>query len=167
MIKDSVCLVTGGAGTIGSTIVDQLVAAGAAEIRVLDNFVRGRKENLAEALTSGRVRVIEGDIRDIDVVRDSTDGADALGKLSLTTRLRKAVEPGFLADRQPDRLWSLSRRRHPLAERQRRRADDPAPREHLERARPLADEVRRWLEAGVVQCLLNLIDECGVAPLGA
>ena len=61
MIKGSVCLVTGGAGTIGSTIVDQLVAAEAAEIRVLDNFVRGRKENLSDATASGRVEVVEGD----------------------------------------------------------------------------------------------------------
>ena len=42
-------LVTGGAGTIGSHIVDQLVEAGASEIVVLDNFVRGRRENLAQA----------------------------------------------------------------------------------------------------------------------
>ena len=42
MIEGQRCLVTGGAGTIGSTIVDQLVAAGAAEVVVLDNFVRGR-----------------------------------------------------------------------------------------------------------------------------
>ena len=53
--EQGVCLVTGGAGTIGSTIVDQLVAAGAAEIRVLDNFVRGRRANLAPAFASGRV----------------------------------------------------------------------------------------------------------------
>jgi UDP-glucose 4-epimerase len=76
MINGGVCLVNGGAGTIGSGIVDQLVAAGAAEIRVLDNFVRGRKENLADALASGRVHVIEGDIRDVDVVREATAGAD-------------------------------------------------------------------------------------------
>ena len=42
-------LVTGGAGTIGSTLVDQLVEPEAAEIVVLDNFVRGRRENLAWA----------------------------------------------------------------------------------------------------------------------
>ena len=42
LIKGQRCLVTGGAGTIGSTIVDQLVAAGAGEVVVLDNFVRGR-----------------------------------------------------------------------------------------------------------------------------
>ena len=43
MIKGQRCLVTGGAGTIGSTIVDQLVAAQAAEVIVLDNLVRGRR----------------------------------------------------------------------------------------------------------------------------
>ena len=42
MIEGQRCLVTGGAGTIGSTIVDQLVEAGAGEVIVLDNFVRGR-----------------------------------------------------------------------------------------------------------------------------
>ncbi len=43
-------LVTGGAGTIGSHVVDELVAGGAGEIVVLDNLVRGRRENLARAL---------------------------------------------------------------------------------------------------------------------
>ena len=41
-------LVTGGAGTIGSHLVDQLVLEDAAEIIVVDNFVRGRRENLNE-----------------------------------------------------------------------------------------------------------------------
>ena len=39
-------LVTGGAGAIGSNVTDELVLAGAEEIVVLDNFVRGRRENL-------------------------------------------------------------------------------------------------------------------------
>jgi UDP-glucose 4-epimerase len=93
VIKDSVCLVTGGAGTIGSGIVDQLVAAGAAEIRVLDNFVRGRKENLAEAVTSGRVEVIEGDIRDIDLLRGATDGADLVFHQAAIRITQCAEEP--------------------------------------------------------------------------
>ncbi|QHC60709.1 NAD-dependent epimerase/dehydratase family protein [Rathayibacter sp. VKM Ac-2760] len=67
-------LVTGGAGTIGSTIVDRLLDCGVARVDVLDNLVRGRRENLARALDDGRVRLIEGDIRDratVDaVVRD-------------------------------------------------------------------------------------------------
>jgi UDP-glucose 4-epimerase len=93
MIDGSVCLVTGGAGTIGSSIVDQLVIAGAAEIRVLDNFVRGRKENLADALASGRVRVIEGDIRDVDVVRDATAGADLVFHQAAIRITQCAEEP--------------------------------------------------------------------------
>src|SRR3954464_8540719 len=71
-------LVTGGAGTIGSTIVDQLLDAGAAEVRVLDNFVRGRTENLTGAMESGRVEVLEGDIRDQHAVRTATAGCDVV-----------------------------------------------------------------------------------------
>lgn len=63
-------LVTGGAGTIGSTIVDELVAGGAARVTVLDNLVRGRRENLEAALASGVVELVEGDIRDRDLVHD-------------------------------------------------------------------------------------------------
>ena len=53
-------LVTGGAGTIGSHIVDQLVEAEAREIVVLDNFVRGRRENLDWALANGNVDARRG-----------------------------------------------------------------------------------------------------------
>jgi len=76
MIKGQRCLVTGGAGTIGSTITDQLVAAGAAEVIVLDNLVRGRRENLAGALASGRVVLAEGDIRDRSLVTRLMSGID-------------------------------------------------------------------------------------------
>ena len=93
MIRHSVCLVTGGAGTIGSTIVDQLVDAGAAEIRVLDNFVRGRRENLAAALPSGRVHVIEGDIRDVDTVREATSGVDVVFHQAAIRITQCAEEP--------------------------------------------------------------------------
>jgi UDP-glucose 4-epimerase len=93
VIKNSVCLVTGGAGTIGSTIVDQLVAAGAAEIRVLDNFVRGREANLAAAVRSGKVRVIEGDIRDVDLVRAATAGADLVFHQAAIRITQCAEEP--------------------------------------------------------------------------
>jgi len=75
-IEGSRFLVTGGAGFIGSTIVDQLLAAGAAEVRVIDNFVRGTWANLAEAQKSGRVEIIEGDIGDVDLVNRLTQGVD-------------------------------------------------------------------------------------------
>jgi UDP-glucose 4-epimerase len=76
VIRGQRCLVTGGAGTIGSTIVDQLVAAGAGEVVVLDNFVRGRRENLAGVLSSGKVRIVEGDIRDRGLVTALMSGTD-------------------------------------------------------------------------------------------
>jgi UDP-glucose 4-epimerase len=76
VINGQRCLVTGGAGTIGSTIVDQLVEAGAEEVLVLDNFVRGRKENLAGVIGSGKVRIIAGDIRDRQLVAAAMAGVD-------------------------------------------------------------------------------------------
>jgi UDP-glucose 4-epimerase len=62
-------LITGGAGTIGSNLADLLVRQGAGEIVVLDNFVRGRRDNLAWAEANGPVTVVEGDIRDRKLVR--------------------------------------------------------------------------------------------------
>ena len=93
MIAGERCLVTGGAGTIGSTIVDQLVAAGAGEIVVLDNFVRGRRENLAGSLESGRVRLEEGDIRDTDLVRRLMSGIDVLFHQAAIRITQCASEP--------------------------------------------------------------------------
>ena len=73
-LSGACCLVTGGAGFVGSTIVDQLLTAGASEVRVIDNFVRGSWNNLAWALNHGGVKVIEGDIRDASLVNDATEG---------------------------------------------------------------------------------------------
>ena len=68
-------VVTGGAGLIGSHIVDELLRLGAAEIVVLDNFSRGRRENLSEALPGGRVRIVDGDIRNRADVEKAIAGA--------------------------------------------------------------------------------------------
>ncbi len=86
-------LVTGGAGTIGSTIVDQLLASGVAHVDVLDNLVRGRRANLEEALASGRVTLVEGDIRDRDVVRDVTRGKDLVFHQAAIRITQCAEEP--------------------------------------------------------------------------
>jgi UDP-glucose 4-epimerase len=69
-------LITGGAGLIGSHIADRLVAEGCEEIVVLDNLTRGRRENLDAANASGKVTMVDGDIRDIDLVRRSMEGID-------------------------------------------------------------------------------------------
>lgn len=86
-------LVTGGAGTIGSTLVDQLVAAGVGHIDVLDNFVRGRLANLVGALESGIVRVVDGDIRDRDLVHDVTRGKDLVFHQAAIRITQCAEEP--------------------------------------------------------------------------
>lgn len=76
-LEGSTVLVTGGAGLIGSHIVDQLIDAGAGEIRILDNLVRGRMDNLAGALERRpSIKCIQGDVRDRETVRKAVDGCD-------------------------------------------------------------------------------------------
>jgi UDP-glucose 4-epimerase len=68
-------LVTGGAGLVGSAIVDQLVALGA-EVTVYDSFIRGKMEHLAQARSRGNVRIISADLRDREKLRDAIRGMD-------------------------------------------------------------------------------------------
>ena len=86
-------LVTGGGGTIGSHLVDQLVAAGAAEVVVLDNFVRGRRENLTSALATGSVRLVVGDIRDRALVEQLMQGIDVVFHQAAIRITQCAEEP--------------------------------------------------------------------------
>ncbi len=92
-LKGATALVTGGAGTIGSTVVDQLLDAGVSEVRILDNLVRGRRANLAAALADPRTRLVEGDIRDRDLVRDLTRGSDFVFHLAAIRITQCAEEP--------------------------------------------------------------------------
>ncbi|MEV6596516.1 NAD-dependent epimerase/dehydratase family protein [Actinoplanes sp. NPDC051346] len=92
-IEGARALVTGGAGTIGSHVVDELVRGGAAEVVVLDNLVRGRRENLARATANGPVRLIEGDIRDRALVREVTAGKDLVFHLAAIRITQCAEEP--------------------------------------------------------------------------
>jgi nucleoside-diphosphate-sugar epimerase len=66
-------LVTGGAGFIGSNIVEELVQRGK-RVRVLDNFSTGKKENIAPFLKDAEL--IEGDLRHLDTVRRAAEGVD-------------------------------------------------------------------------------------------
>jgi UDP-glucose 4-epimerase len=75
-LEGATVLVTGGAGLIGSHIVDQLIDQGAGEIRVLDNLVRGRHENLAAARARYPIVLLKGDVRDPATVRQAVRGCD-------------------------------------------------------------------------------------------
>jgi UDP-glucose 4-epimerase len=97
-IEDSRVLVIGGAGFVGSHIVDQLTAEPVREIVVLDNLVRGTRNNLAGALRDDRVTLIEGSVEDIDLLNDLMRGTDyafhlaALWLYECVHEPRKALE---------------------------------------------------------------------------
>ncbi len=69
------CLVTGGAGFIGTNLVRRLLQRGD-RVRVLDDFSTGNRRNLADLLD--RIELIEGDVRHAAVVRAAVEGADVV-----------------------------------------------------------------------------------------
>lgn len=75
-LSDKSFLVTGGAGFIGSNIVEYLLKYGAKKVRVLDNFSTGSRMNLKTFLDNQSFELMEGDIRNLDDCRRSVDGID-------------------------------------------------------------------------------------------
>jgi UDP-glucose 4-epimerase len=71
-----VVLVTGGAGFIGSHLVDGLLRDGRYKVRVLDNFVTGLRENLAHCLSD--IELVEGDVRELETVDLAVEGVDCI-----------------------------------------------------------------------------------------
>ena len=100
-------LITGGGGAVGSNIADQLVQAGAQEIVVLDNFVRGRRENLAWALANGPVRLVEGDIRDRELVAELTRGIDVVFHQAALRITQCAEEPRLALEVMVDGTYNV------------------------------------------------------------
>lgn len=69
-------LVTGGAGFIGSNLVEYLLNNNAKEVRVLDNLATGRIENIREFFSFPNFKFINGDIRDIEICKNAIEGID-------------------------------------------------------------------------------------------
>jgi UDP-glucose 4-epimerase len=92
-LKGKRVLVTGGAGFIGSHIVDLLCDEGCIEIVALDNMVRGRPENLKSASTRGPVRLVHGDIRDRKLVAPLVGAADIVFHQAALRITHCAAEP--------------------------------------------------------------------------
>ncbi len=89
------CLVTGGAGFIGSHLVDGLIAAGA-KVRVLDNFSTGSKDNIAAQIASGDVELVSGDASQADVAEAAMDGVDfVFHHAAMASVPRSMREPGL------------------------------------------------------------------------
>jgi UDP-glucose 4-epimerase len=100
-------LVTGGAGLIGSHLVDHLLKAGAAEVIVIDNLSRGRLATLRQAMASGRVTFIEGDIRDRALLARSFEGVDLLFHLAAIRLTHAAEMPRFALEVMADGTFDV------------------------------------------------------------
>ena len=84
-------LVTGGAGFIGSHLVDTLVAQGK-KVRVYDNFTSGREEFLAHHHGSGMVEIIKGDLLDFDMLKSAMEGVETVHHLAANPDIRLGTE---------------------------------------------------------------------------
>lgn len=82
-------LVTGGAGFIGSNIVDELLRR-AHDVTVLDDFSSGKEENLAAA--GKKIRLIRGDICDLEAAREACEGSDYVLHLAARTSVPRSVK---------------------------------------------------------------------------
>ncbi|HET6990003.1 MAG TPA: SDR family oxidoreductase [Bacteroidia bacterium] len=93
-LQNTSFLVTGGAGFIGSNLVQTLVLNNAKEVRVLDNLATGNKSTIIELINRGKVDFTEGDIRDPEVCRKVCKGIDiVLHQAALGSVQRSIKDP--------------------------------------------------------------------------
>jgi UDP-glucose 4-epimerase len=97
-LRDRKIVVIGGAGFVGSHIVDQLVAEPVREIVVLDNFVRGTRSNLAASASDRRLRIVEGSITNQKLLDDVVAGADGVFHLAALWLYECVHEPRAAVD---------------------------------------------------------------------
>jgi len=88
-------LVTGGAGFIGSHLIDRLLARGAREVIIFDNFIRGTRANVEAAVATGRATIfgLGGDTRNTDEVMEAAAGADGVFHLACLSLLHSDRYP--------------------------------------------------------------------------
>lgn len=83
--------VTGGAGFIGSNLAEELVANGV-EVVILDNFSTGRREFVSELAQTDGVRLLEGDVLNVDILEDAVAGCDWVFHLQANADLRRGLD---------------------------------------------------------------------------
>ncbi len=91
MAADGTDLVTGGAGFIGSHLVDRLLALGRA-VRVLDSFVVGRRANLARHAGHPRLEIIEADVADPAAVAAAVEGVERIFHLAARADIVPSIQ---------------------------------------------------------------------------
>jgi len=95
--KNSSILVTGGAGFIGSHMVDKLIEADA-DVTVLDNLDTGQMENLAQHKQNRNFHFVKGDIRNLRLVKQLVKDADAVFNLAAIASVQRSVEDPLLVN---------------------------------------------------------------------
>ena len=85
----SKCLVTGGAGFIGSNLVDALLAQGD-QVKVFDNLSTGKKENLAQV--KSKIEFIQGDLRDKELLAQAIQGVDYVFHIAALRAVLRSVD---------------------------------------------------------------------------
>jgi UDP-glucose 4-epimerase len=89
-LKERKVLVIGGAGFIGSHLVDELIKEGC-EVSVLDNFSTGKFENIEESLSQAKLRLVKGDIRETQKVQNAIGDSEAVFHLAAITSVPYSV----------------------------------------------------------------------------
>jgi UDP-glucose 4-epimerase len=97
-MRDKRILITGGAGLIGSHIADLVAQQEPAEIVILDNFVRGRTENLSQAMASHHITIVDGDICDVPLLGEVMQDIDIVFHQAAIRITQCAEEPRLAFD---------------------------------------------------------------------
>src|SRR5690349_9135732 len=106
-LKNARIVVIGGAGFIGSHIVDQLLHEPVREVVIVDNFVRGTRSNIEPALRDPRVTLVEGSITDRNLLRDVLSGADGVFLLAALWLFECVHEPRKALEVNVDGTWNV------------------------------------------------------------
>ena len=93
--RDKVCLVAGGAGFIGSHIVDRLMNEGAI-VRILDDMSNGSEDNFRQWANHERFEFIKGDLRNRDAVRNAVNGVSVVFQQAAKVSVPASIETPYL-----------------------------------------------------------------------
>ena len=100
-------LVTGGAGLIGSHLVDQLLQTPVAQVVIFDNFSRGRLQNLRAVAADARLSVIHGDVRDRAALASAMAGIDVVFHQAALRLTHCASEPRLALEVMVDGTYNV------------------------------------------------------------
>lgn len=99
--------ITGGAGFVGSHVVDQLLKEKVAKVIILDNFLRGTPTNLLHLKNDKRIKIVNGDIRDVALVNKLIKGVDYIFHQAAIRLLKCAEDPRLCHEVMVDGTFNI------------------------------------------------------------